>query len=346
VTATAASAPHAVAPKLWQKAVLDLQATKPGPGLVKAATLTALVAPCAYGAVSAESGWAFFAWAALAGYFLVAMLITTHDAIHHTFTGWRWFDEIFPRLVSWPVIWVHGTYAEVHKLHHKMNGDEYADPERVQWTVEEYERAGPLGKFYVRHQWVLDILVFGGLGLIYKTASHAYRLRAKSKGIRRQLALDLVGIVGSNAVIYTVAASHGAAVRWFLFWVIAERMGGAVLQWRAHVEHYGLWGKGRHYFETQAYACRNVTTSRFVSWYMNGLNFHSAHHMFPRIPFYHLREAHRRLGDLARDHGAGLVQDLGYMAVTRRLVGAPALIGGVDPASERGSRMQVAIPAG
>src|SRR6185312_4468066 len=139
--------------------------------------------------------WPLFFFLSFAtGVSYAAWLITTHDAIHHTLTGWRWFDEIVPRLISWPIFWMHGMYAEVHKLHHKMNGDDLADPERIQWTVGEYERAGPLGRFYVRHQWFIDVFVGGGFLLIYETARECLKHYRKSKSIRRQVWLDLVGM--------------------------------------------------------------------------------------------------------------------------------------------------------
>ncbi len=39
-----------------------------------------------------------------AGIFYAFLLICTHDAIHHTLTGWRWFDEIIARIISYPLV--------------------------------------------------------------------------------------------------------------------------------------------------------------------------------------------------------------------------------------------------
>ncbi len=43
------------------------------------------------------------------------------------------------------------------------------DPERVQWTDAEYQRANPFLRWYVRHQWGVDVFGLGGIGLIVKT---------------------------------------------------------------------------------------------------------------------------------------------------------------------------------
>jgi fatty acid desaturase len=326
-----------------QKAVLDLQTITPGPGLRKTAFLATITLALIYAAWTVDGTAPFLLLSVATGTVYAAWLITTHDAIHHTLTGMRWFDELVPRLMSHPIIWFHGTYSEIHKLHHKMNGDDLADPERVQWTEDEYARAGALGRFYVRHQWVLDIFVFGGIGLIYKTVRAALGFYGRSKGVRRELWLDVSGIVASNAILYGVAASHGMALKYFVFWLILERIGGGVLQWRAHVEHYGLWGRGRHYFETQAYNCRNLRTSRLTSWFFNHLNFHSVHHAFPRVPFYRLEEAHQRFMQLYGEGADKLIVDDGYLGTALALARTPMLIGAVDPESPRGRRLMVRV---
>lgn len=47
----------------------------------------------------------------------------------------------------------------------------------------------------------------------------------------------------------------------------------------------------------------NVPGSRFVTalWAPVGLRYHATHHLFPGIPYHHLREAHRRLADRLPD---------------------------------------------
>lgn len=334
-----------VTAKELQRAVSDLQTTEPGPGLAKSLPLMAMVLGLSWWAFQQESTAAFVAIALATGTLYAALMVLTHDAIHHTLTGIRWYDEIVPRLISFPIIWVHGMYAEVHKLHHKMNGDDLADPERVQWTRDEYEAASRAGKFYARHQVPLDIFVSGGIGLIVATAMQALKRYHQSKGIRRQVWFDLAGIVLCNGAIYTYAATHGAGLRYLGFWLIMERIGGGVLQWRAHVEHYGLWGKGRHYFETQVYACRNLKSNALGSWFFNRLNYHSVHHAFPRVPFYKLGEAHRRFQGLYQQKTGvePLIEEDTYFGTAFRLARTPTVIGAANPASPSGRRVMVPI---
>ncbi len=339
-----------VAAKALQRSVADLQQTRPGPGLVKTAVLITAIAVLTFltfRAAAAGQTALFLAFAVLTALVVSPWFITTHDALHHTLTGWRWFDELIPRLVAYPLNWPHGTYAEVHKLHHKMNGDDFNDPERVQWTEAEYAAAGPLGRFYVRHQWAIDLFVIGGYGLIFQTLARAASFARRSKTMRRRLAGDLIGIVAANVVLYGVAYHYGLVLEYFVFWIINERIVGAIQQARAHVEHYGIWGKGRHYFETQALSCRNLTTSAWASWYFNHLNFHSVHHAFPKVPFYNLEAAHQRFHELYAAYPAGhkdsLIQEELYSKSMLRLARAPTVIGAVDPSSPTGRRLMVDV---
>ena len=333
-----------VTAKDLQRVVQDLQTTEPMPGLIKTAVLVSLTLGFIALGFSASYSPLGVLFAAVAGVFFGAWIITTHDAIHHTLTGISWFDEFVPRLFSFPCLWFHGTYSEIHKLHHKMNGDDVADPERVQWTLEEYNQAPPLVRFYIRHQWAIDIFVFAGIGLIIKTLRQGFKFYDRSKGLRREMWLDIVGILGANLLVYGVASRFGLASWWGITWLILERVGGGIMQWRAHIEHYGLWGKGRHYFETQAYNCRNIRTDRLTSWYFNHLNFHSVHHAFPRVPFYKLETAHKRFLELYGRHGVEPLEEVdGYLKSSMKLAFAPKVIGPVDPSSSHGARRMVPV---
>jgi len=331
-----------VAPAALQRAMKPFESVEPWHGIAKILVWGAGVLVFIVTAAVADDLALFLVACLLGGLCYAPWLISTHDALHHTLTGLTWFDEVVPRLISYPINWFHGTYAEVHKIHHKMNGDDLKDPERVQWTVEEYAAAGPIGRFYVRHQWFMDIFVLGGIGLIVKTVRSAlphYHVAS----VRRALWGDVAGITLSYVVLYTLLLPPGSGWKHLCLWLVFERITGGVLQWRAHVEHYGLWGKGRHYFETQGLACRNLKTNAFVSRYFNRLNFHSVHHAFVRVPFYKLPAAHAALKDVFAAAGTPLVESGGYLATAWWGAHSPALIGGVDPQTQTGRRLQVPV---
>jgi len=317
-TATGSRIPI-VSPRELTRAMADFQQMRPGPGLVRIAMSLIIIFPLVAFCLTTQNPWAFFFSAALLAVALGSILILTHDAIHHTLTGWRWLDEAFPRLLSFPLFWPHGVYSELHKLHHKMNGADPVDPERVQWSDAEYERAGPVGRFLARHQFSLAVFLYGGLGMLYSLLRNGIYFAPKSKGVRRQLVLDGVFIVVFNVVLYTALAQYDMALRFFVMWIVFERIGGGIMQFRSHILHYGLWGKEANFFETQIFNSRNIVTNKLVSLYFVHLNFHSVHHAFPTVPFYNLEKAHRRLQALYSGERR-MVEEEGYAKTAWRLM--------------------------
>lgn len=297
------------------RAVADLQTTRPAPGIWRYMTSTTLFFAALFVAYNASlSDPLFYLFAALAGIFFTASAVTTHDAIHHTLSGLKWFDEISARIVTWCVFWPHGVYSELHKLHHKMNGTDLRDPERVTYSEEEYKTAGALKKFYIRNQLWFSVFISGGIGMIVSHLARAVPFLPHSRALKRELLIDVVSIVVINGTLYTLAAQSGDLLKAVVLYIIVERIGGGLLQFRSHIEHYGLAGKRSNYFATQLHACRNIETNSSMNWLFNSLNFHSIHHAFPKVPFYHLEEAHRRMTRLLDAEGAeSMPQSRGYL---------------------------------
>jgi fatty acid desaturase len=260
------------------------------------------------------------------GFIYSSFMILTHDAIHHTLTGNKIIDEIVPRLMSWPMLWPHGTYSALHKLHHSLNGRDEADPERCHMTTEEYSKASPLKRLVARHQLLFRVLGAGGVGMIVNLLKQTRRIGKRSNAVRRQLLIDVAGILLVNGAMYAIASYYGVALQLFLLWFILERAVGGVQQFRAHLEHYGLWNYYPSFIESQLYNTRNFVTNPFTSFFFNGLNYHSVHHAFPSIPFYHLREAHTRIRDYCTQKNAPLKEEPGYARVALSIIRKPTFV--------------------
>ena len=266
--------------------------------------------------------------AILAGIFYAFWLICTHDMAHQTLTGWGWFDTIIPRLISWPMLWPYGIYEQLHRLHHSWNGINLQDPERVQWTEEEYQQANPILRWYVRYQWPIDIFILGGIGLIIKTFFHGINCQKYAPKLRLQIWLDLIGILTVHSFFLFLAIKQGQIFHYLLLWLLLERTIGIILQIRDHLEHYALWGKFSNHQLTQLYACRNLKASSIVGWLMGGLNYHAVHHAFPNIPFNQLPEAFARIQTVLQQHDLPRMSLEGnYLSQTVWLSLHPSLIG-------------------
>lgn len=318
-----------------QAAVRDCGLVSPWPGLFRVIALGGLCLGCVTIAWMEPIGWAFVGWSTIAAIFYGFWLVSTHDAVHHTLTGWVVFDEMIARVISWPILWAVGTYSELHRLHHSWNGRRLDDPERTQWTQTEYDRAGRLRRWYVRHQWVIDIFGCGAIGLILKTFRHGliqgWFVQNTRSRLRWQLGGDVVGIVVVHTLLLAWVLAHDALGQYVLLWLIVERVVGVMMQCREHIEHYGLWRyppqPPRSQVLTQLYATRNLHTTAIVNWLMGGLPYHGVHHAFPKIPCDRLPIAFERLGVILDAHEQPpLVRDPGYWLTSVRLAGAFCLI--------------------
>ncbi|MEO0455620.1 MAG: fatty acid desaturase [Cyanobacteria bacterium P01_A01_bin.114] len=323
---------HAQLAKDLRAAVADLNQVNPWMGMWRFMLLGAGVVSLSAIAWQMPNPSLFVGVTVLAGLVYAFGFICTHDATHQTLTGWRWFDTVMPRLVSWPMLWPFGTYAILHRLHHSWNGLDLRDPERVHWTCQEYQQAHPLVRWYVRHQWVVDIFVLSGIGLIIKTLIHGVNLQDIQPRLRTQMALDLasMALIQSSVVSFIYFTGH-SVFKYLLFWLLIERTVGMVMQTRDHIEHYGLWGTAGSYQLTQLYNCRNIRAGSFQNWLMGGLPYHSIHHAFPEIPFDQLPAAfHRIEAVLAAYQLPSMTLEQGYLSSTLSWVSATSMHG--DPA--------------
>ncbi len=318
--------------KELQTAIADLRQVEPHVGLARFMAIGAVFLSLIALAWSTTDPLTFVAITAIAGPFYAFWTICSHDSLHRTLTGWSWFESILPRMISWPMLWPYGVYATLHHLHHGWNGLDLRDPERVQWTEAEYQMANPLMRWYVSHQWIFDIFGLGGLGLIVKTLTNGWRLRALLPQVRSQFWIDLAGILLIQSSLLAFLSYQGEVRRYLLFWLILERTAGAIVQARDHLEHYGTWGKTGGYHLTQLYACRNLKTYPWVGWLMGGLNYHAVHHAFPDIPFNRLPEAFQRIQIVLQRRGLPLMlQGDGYLPETLKLSQHLSVIGAVNP---------------
>lgn len=222
-----------------------------------------------------------------------AIIVTTHDCIHHTYTGIKKFDDTWPLLWAWIVFWPHRTYTEIHKIHHALIGRDFDDPERPTFLKSEFEKAGVLKRWYIRHQWLINIFIFGGIGFILKHWLSARRLCERFPQLKTAMRRDKIGVLTLVAISWPIYIYFEVFTVYALAFLALERVGGGLLQMRALAEHYGLWeGRNSDVVTRQAMSCRNIKAGWLGRWLFNDLCFHSVHHVYPSIPWYKLGEAH------------------------------------------------------
>ena len=269
-------------------AVADLQTRPIEPAITRLLWLLSLLALGGIGYWLLPS-WPLRVLAAL----LVALaetllLIATHEACHGTLLGRRHLELALAALISWPMAWPLFTYRQLHRLHHRWNGCDPRDPERV-----ELVRPAP---------W-RQLLLAGGAGLILRTVQAALLLQAQQPALRRALLIDAVGVLLVQGVILALVAQHGQWLAYGFCWLLVERVAGGLLQLRGAIEHWQLWQPQAHPLLTQLYSSRTVAVPGWLSPLLGGLPHHSVHHAFPAIPADRLEQATQRVDAVLAQHG-------------------------------------------
>jgi fatty acid desaturase len=224
------------------------------------------------------------------------LLIATHEMVHGTFLGWRSLEPGLACLLSWPMAWPFATYARLHRLHHRWNGTDERDPERTHDQP---------------HPFATRCLLLGGVGLILETATQGWRLRTVDPGLDGARRLDGAGVILLHSLLLALAIQQGVLGRYLLFWLMLERVIGAIVQYRGLVEHHGLWHQAeRRPGEAplpqrlrQLATSRDVLSGPWLNALMGGLPHHSTHHAFPALASARLPEATERIHGVLRRQG-------------------------------------------
>lgn len=269
-------------------AVADLRTTSTRPAQLRLLLLLSLLA------IGAAGFWLLPAWplriaaAVLLALAETLLLIASHEACHGTLLRRRRLELWLASLISWPMLWPVHTYRLLHGLHHRWNGSDQRDPERLH-----HQQPG---------RWLL-LVVAGGAGLILKAVQQALLLQRDYPGLRRALLLDGLGMLIVQILILTLVMRHGQLLAYAFSWFVVERLAGALLQLRGAMEHWQLWRPQHHPLLTQLYSSRTVDVPAWLSELLGGLPHHSVHHAFPALPAAALPEATERVEAVLRSHG-------------------------------------------
>ena len=248
-------------------------------------------------------GWLALVPLLMAGVAYALLLIATHEMAHGTLLGWPLLEMVLACMFSWPMAWPHATYARLHRLHHRWLGSDPRDPERTELLPAEWLRAGPIRGWVYRHLLIWRSFVLGGVGLIADTTIKGLRLEQVDPGLAGVRRIDGVGVVVIHGLMLTLAMAKGVFWRYLLFWLVLERVIGAIIQFRGLVEHQGLWQRQSSHLLTQLYGSRDVQAGTWLNSLMGGLPHHSAHHAFPWIPSPRLPVASERIAAVLCSYG-------------------------------------------
>jgi fatty acid desaturase len=245
--------------------------------------------------------WIKFAAAILASLLYICLVSMLHDALHGALTGIKWYDETLGRLISYPLFHLYGLFKFLHLSHHRTNALQLEDPERYQITASELESKSKFGRWLVQRGVFAECLFGGAIGLLirfYRQIPGAYR---KHRECRILIVSDIAGIFLLNGLLIGTICRYGMILDYLLVFFCIERIAGLIHQMVSRLAHNENWFLHSKFIPNQIANTRVVKGPWIVSFFLNNLNWHIAHHAFLNVPYYRLPEATQVIKELRND---------------------------------------------
>ena len=212
-----------------------------------------------------------------------------HDAAHGSINGshksLRWVNEAMGYLAAWVLGIPLTAHRHEHLAHHRNTNHSHDDPDYV---VANMARS-PLHavwaalrvvysqySFYMRHRWTVSA----------KGQNLRFCLEiVMALGLR--VVLVVFGLGWEGVALFAVAGIGGVMVLMYLFAYIV------------HVPHNKMW----RYLDTSTIIAPAFCNT-LVTYLWGFQNYHSIHHLFPRVPFYQYRKLFDDIGEIMIARGA------------------------------------------
>jgi len=194
-----------------------------------------------------------------------------HNRVHHTFTACRDFDFVWHPTTS-------AEFRQMSPLHQLLH--------RIEWSVY------GTGLYYARVIW------WGKIMRGQAPARLAGTFRRERLGILVYFLLLTATLLAVGWTAYGSVA--GALWMWTKVFLVPWMLWNAIIGWTVYLHHIhpqlpwhsrGQWRK----FRAQVDGTTTLRLPRWAEFFSHNIFFHVAHHVDPRIPFYHLPEATRAL---------------------------------------------------
>ncbi len=219
-----------------------------------------------------------------------------HEAAHGTISGShqsrRWINEWLGYAAAWIVMIPLTAHRHEHLAHHRNTNQAEGDPDFI---VSDMARSpfGAIGAalkvalsqytYYANHRW--------GKGPRSQNVTLCLEIAA---ALVPRVALISAGFWVEGLTLFVLAWSLGLALTLFLF---------------AYIVHTPHESVGR-YVDTSTVLVDGVT-GKIVTWLWVYQNYHSIHHLFPRVPFYRYPAVFEEIKDTMLARGAPIYR-LGF----------------------------------
>jgi len=223
-------------------------------------------------------------WVWVTGFLLGVLLnflyAAQHELSHGTVFATKKTNEIWGRLVGFTMIFPRDFDQVMHFAHHK-------------WT-QNWEKDGEL----VREPYTLTTYLLWLSGITY-WRNRVVGLLRRARGIiiepyiRADEEAKVIRESQIHATLYAVIILGSLIVgswAWLTFWIIPMILTKPVHQLQNTIEHLGLSHEDNILENT-----RSTRTNALMRWLCWQMPYHTAHHTFPSVPFWKLKQLNEKI---------------------------------------------------
>lgn len=214
------------------------------------------------------------------GVLLNFLYAAQHELSHSTVFATRRLNEFFGRIIGFFMLFPRDYDQVMHFAHHR-------------WT-QDWERDGEL----VREPYTLQSYLLWVLGISY-WRNRVVGIIRRARGIiiepyirpneEAKIILESRIHLGLYVAIIGVSLLLGSWA-WLSFWIVPMLLTKPVHQLQNSIEHLGLSHEDDILENT-----RSTRTNALMRWLCWQMPYHTAHHMFPAVPFWKLRELNDKI---------------------------------------------------
>lgn len=242
------------------------------------------------------SPWLALGLAVLASGFIVRTFIIFHDCTHGSFYHNKRRNDVLGTITGVLTSFPYEKWKREHAIHHasSSNLDKRGVGDIWIMTVEEFREASKWKRFAYRAY--RNPIVMFGLGPLYLVLSsnRLNRKDAKKKERYNTYLTNIILIVAVIALIYFLGLTafllvHGVSM------YIAAGLG----IWLFYIQHtfedsYFEEESDWNYVKAAVEGSSYYELPRVLQWITGNIGYHHVHHLAPRVPNYHLEEAHEQ----------------------------------------------------
>ena len=237
-----------------------------------------------------------------------------HDCSHGSFMPREWENQVIGNMMGVLTNTPFEYWARQHALHHRGNGnlDKRGDGDVLLMTVEEYEAAPLLERFYYRI-YRNPVFLFGIVAPL-----HFIVLQRLPLGHQAKTVGGWASVVGTNLGIALYYGALIAAYGWKAFLLVYTPvvfLSAAVSVWLFYVQHQFQGAYFRRtiqwrYQEAAVEGSSFYDLPRILHWASANIGFHHIHHLNPKVPNYRLSRCHTAHPEFQRTTSLGLGESL------------------------------------